>query len=175
VGRTGPMLDDLADATGETVHLARLEGSHVVYTAKRESVHPLRMFSAVGRRLPAYATALGRSILADLPEDQVRAILPPDLEPLTAHTITNPDQIIGILAEVRRDGYAIEREESCLGMSCFAVSLPVSGAARYAISISVPVARLDDRARSSAVENLLAARGRFARQPFRHQGGPNHD
>jgi DNA-binding IclR family transcriptional regulator len=166
VGRTAALLDDLAQVTGETVHLARLEGSHVIFTAKRESVHPLRMFSAVGRRLPVYSTALGRSILAELPEERVRALLPTVLEPVTSHTVTNPDQLVGLLTEVRRDGYAVEREESCLGLSCFAVALPLAGAARYAISVSVPLARLDDLARKTIVENLLAARNRLEQQPF---------
>ena len=166
VGRTAPLLDELAAVTGETVHLARLEGSHVVYTAKRESVHPLRMFSAVGRRLPVYSTALGRSILADLPDDAARGLLPPVLEPVTAHTTTSPDQLIGLLDRVRRDGYAIEREESCLGLSCIAVSLPFTRPGRYAMSVSVPLVRLDDQVRANIVHHLLAARHRLEQQPF---------
>lgn len=165
-GRTAPLLDELAHATGETVHLARLDGAHVVYTAKRESVHPLRMFSAVGRRMPVHATALGRSILAELPEEQVRALLPPVLEPITAHSVTNHDQLVGLLGDVRRDGYAAEREEACLGLSCFAVALPIGGAARYAISISVPLARLDDQGRKTIVDNLLTTRARLRQPPF---------
>ena len=56
LARAASVLDEVAAATGETVHLGRLDGHDVIYTAKRESIHPLRMHSAVGRRLPAYAT-----------------------------------------------------------------------------------------------------------------------
>ncbi|MBB5137456.1 DNA-binding IclR family transcriptional regulator [Thermocatellispora tengchongensis] len=165
VARTAPLLDELARATGETVHLARLEGSHVVYTAKRESVHPLRMFSAVGRRLPVYSTALGRAILAQMEDEQARSMLPPVLEPVTQYTTTDPERVIGLLAEVRRDGYALEHEESCLGLACIAVALPFTQPGRYAISISVPLVRLDEEAQKNIVEQLLAAR-QSLEQPF---------
>lgn len=166
VGRTAALLDDLAQATGETVHLARLEGAHVIYLAKRESVHPLRMFSAVGRRLPAYSTALGRALLAERSEERVRASLPSVLEPVTEHSNTDPERLIGLLDEVRRHGYAVESEESCLGLSCFAVTLPFGEPAQYAISISVPLVRLDEAARGTIVAQLLGARHRLEQDPF---------
>ena len=64
VGLVASLLDELAQEFGETVHLGRLDGADVVYIAKRESMHPLRLFSAIGRRLPAHATALGKALLA---------------------------------------------------------------------------------------------------------------
>jgi DNA-binding IclR family transcriptional regulator len=158
VAKTGPLLDELAQATGETVHLGRLEGSDVVYLAKRESVHQLRMFSAVGRRLPAYATALGRALLAERTNEQVLAILPPSLTQFTIHTTTSPRQVLRIIEAVRRDGYAAEQQESCLGVGCFAVSLPFSAPARDAISIAVPLARLDNDSREYIVDRLLSLR-----------------
>jgi DNA-binding IclR family transcriptional regulator len=60
LSRAAAVMDEVAAATEETVHLGRLEGADVIYTAKRESKHPLRMHSAVGRRLPAYATTSPR-------------------------------------------------------------------------------------------------------------------
>ena len=86
--RTSEALDRLAAETGETVHLARLELPDVVYLAKRESTHPLRMFSAIGRRLPAHSTALGKAMLAELPDETVRRLLPERLAAATDHTIT---------------------------------------------------------------------------------------
>ena len=69
LSRAAAVMDEIAGATEETVNLGRLAGNQVIYTAKRESVHPLRMHSPVGRRLPAYSTALGRAILAERPAD----------------------------------------------------------------------------------------------------------
>jgi DNA-binding IclR family transcriptional regulator len=166
VGRINPILDELAGATGEAVHLARLEGDQVIYMAKRESTHPLRMFSAVGRRLPAHTTALGRAMLAELPDERVRAMLPAKIEQVTPHTTTDPEQLLSILADARLHGYAVESQESCLGVGCFAVALPLSEPAKDAISIAVPLARLDDALRADIIERLLEVRRRLQEQPF---------
>jgi hypothetical protein len=80
VHRLAPVLDRLAAATGETVQLARLTGSDVVYLAQRDSRHPIRLVSAVGGRLPAHATALGKAILAHYPAEEVDRRLPWRLE-----------------------------------------------------------------------------------------------
>jgi len=164
VFRTSDALDRLAMDTGETVHLARLELPDVVYLAKRESVHPLRMFSAIGRRLPAHATALGKVALAELPDDTVRRLLPERLPASTAHTITSREELIDHLADIRRQGYAIDAEEAGLGMRCFAVVLPFQSPAKDAISCSVPLARLDEEKERSIIELLLETRDQLSRQ-----------
>jgi len=164
VMRTSDIMDSLATDTGETVHLARLELPDVVYMAKRESVHPLRMFSAIGRRLPAHATALGKVMLAELPDDAVRQLLPPTLAAATPHTITSRDALIDHLAQVREQGYAIDAQEVGLGMRCFAVALPFQSPSKDAISCSVPVARLDPDKERATIDLLLAARQHLARQ-----------
>lgn len=162
--RTSDTMDALAAETGETVHLARLEAPDVVYMAKRESVHPLRMFSAIGRRLPAHATALGKAMLAELPDATIRQLLPEDLPGTTAHTITSRTELIEHLALVREQGYAIDAEEAGIGMRCFAVTLPFQSPSKDAISCSVPLARLDDEKEHAIVELLLTARDTMSRQ-----------
>ncbi len=154
VMRTSDVMDQLAARTGETIHLARLEGSDVVYMAKRESAHPLRMFSAIGRRLPAHATALGKVLLAELPDDRVRDVLPDDLPPATPRSITDRESFIHHLGVVRTDGFAIDDEEASIGLRCFAVALPFASPAKDAISCSIPVARLD-RDREREIVDLL--------------------
>jgi DNA-binding IclR family transcriptional regulator len=162
--RTSDTMDALAAETGETVHLARLEAPDVVYMAKRESVHPLRMFSAIGRRLPAHATALGKAMLAELPDATIRQLLPENLPGTTAHTITSRTELIEHLALVREQGYAIDAEEAGIGMRCFAVTLPFQSPSKDAISCSVPLARLDDEKEHAIVELLLTARDTMSRQ-----------
>lgn len=166
--RTSDIMDRLAADTGETIHLARLELPDVVYLAKRESAHPLRMFSAIGRRLPAHATALGKAALAELPDDTVRAILPAILPGATSRTITARDELIEHLAEVRRVGYAVDDEEAGVGMRCFAICLPFQSPSKDAISCSVPIARLDDAKEHAIVELLHSARDELSRQ-FGHR------
>lgn len=162
--RTSDIMDRLAADTGETVHLARLEAPDVVYLAKRESVHPLRMFSAIGRRLPAHATALGKAMLAQLPDESLRALLPATLAGTTEHTITSREVLIEHLAEVRETGWAIDAEEAGLGMRCFAVALPFQSPSKDAISCSVPLARLDAAKEREIIALLLDARDQLSRQ-----------
>jgi DNA-binding IclR family transcriptional regulator len=140
VGLLRDVLDGLAERFGETVHLGRLDGAHVVYLAKRESVHPLRMYSAVGRRLPAHATALGKALLADRADAEVDRLLPAPLPRLTPNTLT-AEALREELGRIRGRGHAIDREENSAGIRCVAVAVPLQTPAVDAISISIPVAR----------------------------------
>lgn len=141
VAATAEALDRIAADTGETVHLGRLDGADVVYLAKRDSVHPLRLFSAVGRRLPAHATALGKSLLAALPPEDVDTRLRWPLEQLTDSTIVNRDVLHAELAIIREQGFSVDRGENAVGISCVAVTVP--GRTANAISCSIPDSRLD--------------------------------
>ncbi len=76
VAAARPTLDRLSDDTTETIHLARLDGTNVVYLATRQSQHYLRPFTRVGRRLPAHSTSLGKALLATHSDEQVRKMLP---------------------------------------------------------------------------------------------------
>jgi DNA-binding IclR family transcriptional regulator len=169
VGLLAGVLDGLAAEVGETVHLGRLDGRYVVYLAKRESVHPLRLFSAIGRRLPAHATALGKVLLATRGDDEVDRLLPQPLPALTRHTITGLDALHADLAAIRERGYAVDHEENTEGIVCFAMAVPLRVPATDAVSISVPVARIgagsEERmvaALRRAVDQLRSARSLLA-------------
>ncbi|MEV0425763.1 IclR family transcriptional regulator [Micromonospora sp. NPDC050495] len=153
LGLLGTVLDELSRQFGETVHLGRLDGPHVVYLAKRESVHPLRLYSAIGRQLPAHATALGKVLLAERPDEEVDALLPRPLRALTRHTLSTPEALHADLAAIRRRGYAVDREESTEGIVCVAMAVPLRAPAGDAISLSVPVARLG----ADTEERIVAA------------------
>lgn len=154
-------LDEVAEATEETVHLGRLVGTDVVYLATRSSPHYLRPFSRVGRRLPAHATALGKALLAERPDEAVRAMLPQTLDALTPGTLTTPDALLTDLARTRRRGWALDREENTVGLRCVAVALRLRTPARDAISCSVPVARMSAAREKEVAALLLQARDRI--------------
>jgi DNA-binding IclR family transcriptional regulator len=165
----GTLLDELAAEFGETVHLGRLDGANVVYMAKRESIHPLRLFSAIGRRLPAHATALGKALLAERDDAEVAAILPSPLPRLTARTLTDGADLAAELHATRERGYAVDREENTDGIVCFAMAVPLRKPAVDAISLSIPVSRLADGVEPRtadglrrAVDQVRAARGLLA-------------
>lgn len=156
-GLLAGVLDELSQQFGETVHLGRLDGTHVVYLAKRESVHPLRLYSAIGRHLPAHATALGKALLAQRDDETVDRLLAWPLPALTGHTITEPDRLHDDLARVRERGYAVDREENTEGIVCFAMAVPLQTPAIDAISLSVPTSRLDRSTEERIVAALRAA------------------
>ncbi|RKR90486.1 IclR family transcriptional regulator [Micromonospora pisi] len=141
-GLLSGVLDQLASEFGETVHLGRLDGPHVVYLAKRESIHPLRLYSAIGRHLPAHATALGKVLLAERADEAVDRLLHWPLAALTGRTITDPDTLHAELATIRSRGYAVDREENTDGIVCFAMAVPLQSPATDAISLSIPASRL---------------------------------
>ncbi|MFD3991618.1 IclR family transcriptional regulator [Streptomyces sp. NPDC058583] len=134
---------EVADTCGETVHVAVLEDMDVIYIAKVDSTHAVRMVSAAGRRLPAHCTAVGKMLLATLPEAELEERLDGhDLAGMTPRSITDPDALRAALAEIRILGVAGEQQESNPDVSC--VAAPVrdrSGRVVAALSVSVPVHR----------------------------------
>jgi DNA-binding IclR family transcriptional regulator len=166
-------LDRLSERLGETIHLGRLDGTDIVYLAKRESPHPLRLFSAIGRRLAAHATALGKALLAERTEDELGALLPPELPPLTRRTIVDPEELWRELEKTRTRGWARDDQESTEGLRCLAVAVGPMRPRQNAISCSVPVVRLSRRRESEIVDQLKEARDRIdARLGARLAGYP---
>ncbi|MFD7922013.1 IclR family transcriptional regulator [Streptomyces sp. NPDC059740] len=145
----GRRIAELTAATcDETVHLAVLEGTDVIYIAKVDSTHAVRMVSAAGRRLPAHCTAVGKMLLASLPEAEREALFPDgaELPGMTPHSITEPAQLRAHLARIRERQVALEEQESNPDVSC--VAAPVRDAAGKvvaALSIAVPTTRWDER------------------------------
>ncbi|QOR70830.1 IclR family transcriptional regulator [Ruania alkalisoli] len=158
---TEPVLTQISDRLGEATHLGRLDGTDIVYLAKRESTHHLRMFSAVGRRLPSHATAMGKAMLATMPPDAVDTLLGADRQRLTPHTLTSPDQLHAELARTRERGYGVDDEESAEMMRAVAIALPLPVPTLNAISVSAPTIRMPregfDETAELIVDAVLAA------------------
>jgi IclR family acetate operon transcriptional repressor len=149
--RVQPQLDALAQATGETSNMALLDGDEMVYVAQSPSKYPMRMFIEVGRRVHAHCTAVGKALLAQLPDGQVLALLARTGMPAsTPNTVTDPRILLQELENIRQQGYAIDSEEQEVGVLCVAAAIPVR-LARVAISVSGPPARLD----AAAIERII--------------------
>ena len=137
-----PYLAELTEATGETSNLAVLDGDQVVYVAQVPSQHSMRMFTEVGRRVDAHATAVGKAVLADLATDGVAQLLERSgMRAQTERTITSVSAMQDELARIREQGYAVDDGEREVGVRCYAVALP-SAPAGAAISISGPEGRM---------------------------------
>lgn len=134
----------------ETVHVAVLDGSDVIYIAKVDSTHPVRMVSATGLRLPAHCTGVGKMLLSGLSAEALDARCPPqrELQGMTPHSITSPSRLRAHLSEVRERGLSYDECESNEAVNC--VAAPVydhTGEMAAAMSISVPTLRWNDERR----------------------------
>jgi DNA-binding IclR family transcriptional regulator len=153
----GPLLTQLRNELNETVHLARLDGSDIVYLASRESAHHLRTSSRIGRRLPAHATALGKVLLAVRDDTEVDALLPDRLEALTPETVTDRATLKAELAETRAAGFSYEQGQNTPGLGCFAVAVAGRSPAVDSLSCSVPLIRLTEEHGHQIVAALVQA------------------
>ena len=123
----------------------------------------LRPYSRVGRRLPAYATSLGKALLAALPPEEVGEHLPVTLTPLTPHTLTDRGALEADIEATRQRGYAVDNEENTLGLRCFAIALEYAQPATDVISASIPIARLSEEREAEIIGLLRAASDRIVR------------
>lgn len=148
-----PYLSELCRKMEETVHLGALDGAEVVYIDKIESTQSMRISTSLGARIPAYCTGVGKAMLAHLKDKQLELLLKDmQLKPITSNTITDPQALRDDLQRIRRRGYALDKEESAIGLSC--VAAPIfdnHGNAAYALSLSGPTARLTPEKREKAI------------------------
>jgi IclR family KDG regulon transcriptional repressor len=141
-----PILEQLAEQTHETIHLAVLDDGSLVYLGKIESTQALRvsMSSRVGQSAPTHCTGVGKLLLAYAPPEQVERILKREgLRRFTEHTITERSLLAKELDSIRQNGFAIDDEEHEVGVRC--VAAPVrnnQGTTVAALSISMPSVRL---------------------------------
>lgn len=137
-----PYLAELTEAIGETSNMAVLDGEQIVYVAQVPSQHSMRMFTEVGRRVDAHATAVGKAVLAHLPEEAVTQMLTrAGMRPQTERTINSIDSMHEELARIRQLGYALDDGEQEVGVRCYAVAVP-GAPASTALSISGPESRM---------------------------------
>jgi DNA-binding IclR family transcriptional regulator len=139
-----PYLGRLHQRFNETVNLAALEGKKIIYLDIRESSRIFRMTASIGADLPIHATALGKAIGALLPKDQLDdALRECDWFRFTPHTITGQTKWLAGLAKIRKQGYAVDKEETELGAVCIAAPiLDRSKIVVGGVSISGPAPRI---------------------------------
>lgn len=164
-----PIMARLADETGQTANLGILDRGELVHIAIAAPDRPLRYWATIGKREDAHYTGLGKVLLAALSDEELaRHLERHELTRRTEKTITEPGELRAALAGVRRQGYAIDDEESNQGLRC--VAAPVidrSGATIAAVSISGSKAELTD----AAMPHYIAAVVRAGRDISVRLGG----
>ena len=149
-----PLLGELSKTVGETVFMGILDDFDLVYVDHVDSLdHVLRMTPQIGRRHTSHTTSLGKVLLANLDPGQIQTFLSRgELPRLTENTITNPEELKKELETVRQNGYAVDREETEIGICCVGAPIfGVDGRVVAAISVSGPSSRL----RKKGLETFL--------------------
>jgi DNA-binding IclR family transcriptional regulator len=164
--RARPFLERAVLETGETVHLCVYDDGEVVYLDKVEPARSVRLTSSVGRRNPAYCTAVGKAIMAFLPEAQVeRAAAKHGFPQLTRKTISNMLELKADLVRVRKLGYAVDDEEHEEGVCC--VGAPVWSFGPHpiaAISVSGPTFRVTSEKVPILAQSVIAVTQGLSRE-----------
>ncbi|MDB5600114.1 MAG: transcriptional regulator, IclR family protein [Xanthobacteraceae bacterium] len=158
--RAQPHIERINQSTGETVHLCVLQGDQMVTVLRREARHAVRVETgSIGRLAAPHATAIGKAMLAWLPEDEIRRIVGVDTAArFTPNTITDLEKLIEELRMVRRNGYAVDQEEFQPGVICIGAAIrDHSGAVVGSISASTPTMRADEAHLARLREDVMAA------------------
>lgn len=140
-----PLLDQISDELHESSSMAVLEGDEILYIARSSTTTRLMSIDlGLGSRLPAYCTSMGRVLLAELPPDDLGHYLSRvKLTRLTNRTVSSVADLKRVLAEVRRDGYAIVDQELEIGLRSMAVPVrDASGRCVAAINVGTQSARV---------------------------------
>ncbi|WP_138444442.1 IclR family transcriptional regulator [Sinomonas susongensis] len=157
-----PELKTLVETLGETANMAVLDSDMVIYVAQVPSLHSMRMFTEVGRRAHMHDTGVGKAILAQLDDEQVRAIVARQGMPTpTTYSIGDVETLLADLDKIRARGYAIDEQEQEIGVRCFSMAVP-NAPTPSAISVSGPVSRVDETFGERAVPALRAAAERIS-------------
>jgi len=154
-----PIMADLALKAQETVNLAVLSETEILYVDKVDSPRSVGVMSKVGQRNPVYCTSLGKTLLAFQSEErQARVLKAIEFKPLTPNTITSKKKLIQELQAVRKQGYALDCREIEEDVEC--ISAPIrdyQGSAVAAVSISGPQRKIGTPQEKSFVAAVVQA------------------
>jgi IclR family acetate operon transcriptional repressor len=154
-----PHLRSIATLTGESTHIAVLDGARAVFVGRQSGAGILRVETTIGSSEPAYCTAVGKALLADHTEPELRRLF--GSQPMVRHTpqtITTIDGLVGELERVRRNGYAYDEEELHPGVRC--VASPIRDHRRRVVAafgVSMPATRLTREYLPTLVEHIAGA------------------
>jgi IclR family pca regulon transcriptional regulator len=167
-----PHLEELVAQVRESSSISVLDGHHIVYVARVPTKRIMTVAISVGTRFPAYATSMGRVLLAGMSQgDLDRYLADADFEPITGRTITDPDRLKEIIREVSRQGYAIVDQELEEGLR--AIAAPIHGTGDgviAAINLSAHASRVSLAAMRAELLPALLETARRIEADLRSQG-----
>ena len=154
-----PTMESLRDEFNETVNLAYRKDDEVVIVEVFESTRAIKKISDIGQVDAWHASALGKALMATMPDDEWRQLLEHvGMPELTKHTLTTIDQMSAEIAEIRARGFAIDREESHDDLTCVAAVIPTPpGLEQFAVSVSFLTHRLAQKGIDRAGTRIVQA------------------
>jgi IclR family transcriptional regulator, KDG regulon repressor len=159
-----PYLDELAEETGETIHLAQMDNGQVLYVDKRNAAKPVEMFAQAGKVGPAYCTGVGKAMLAFVSDEALeRAIQRQSFHRFTPQTLDSETKLKAELEAIRIRGHAFDREEHEPGIICCAVPiLTRTGRVIGALSVTSTTARTSIAALEAGADRIKHTAARIA-------------
>lgn len=164
-----PHLEQLNLELGETVNFSTREDDHVILIYKLEpTTGMMRTRAYIGQHMPLYCSAMGKIFMAygksDYPDDYWQSHQH-EIEPLTHNTITELPKMSQELADIRKTGLAMDREENELGVSCVAAPVfDIQQRVPYAVSVSLPTAKLQQVGVKTLIKPILATAQRISQE-----------
>ncbi len=154
------IMKNIVSTINETCQMGILDGYNVLYILKEDPIKDIdiRLISYVGKRIPAYCTALGKALLSEYNIEEIKTLYPDGLKPITKNTITDFSVLEEELKKIRETHVATEVEEVTEFLRCYAVPLTSKGKTTAAISISIPTFRATEEKNKLAIELLLKAK-----------------
>jgi IclR family pca regulon transcriptional regulator len=167
-----PHLEELVAQVRESSSISVLDGHHIVYVARVPTKRIMTVSISVGTRFPAYATSMGRVLLAGMSDDDLDSYLAEaDLAPITDRTVTDPARLREIVGDVRRHGYALVDQELEEGLRAIAVPIHgAGGAVTAAINVSAHASRVSMAAMRADLLPQLQETARRIEADLRSQG-----
>ena len=169
-----PPLQDLARETGETVHVGILYDGEAICVQAVDGTRLVRMHAFVGKRTPAHASALGKVLLAHVPDAEFDAFVSLGLTRFTPHTLTEPASLREALHHIRTNGWALDDEEMEVGLRCLGAPITDhSGRPCACVAVSAPAARMDPSRIATLIPLVKATAARISRMlgsPSMHDG-----
>ena len=146
IATSRPHMMALMEKSGETVNLAVADQGECIYLAQIECRQMMRVQAKPGARVPMHSSAVGKALLAAMPEAKARKFLTMrELERGTDKTVVDLKELCSEIEDVRDDGYGLDDEEHCVGLRCVAsVIYDEFGEPMAAVSLSGPLARIGD-------------------------------
>jgi IclR family transcriptional regulator, acetate operon repressor len=158
-GARHAVLSNLVKEVGESCNITALSGGEVLYLDRVETAQPLRFYLHSGSRVPAHCSATGKLFLSQMtPSQRKRLLAVAPLEQFTRGTITKFETLESEIEQVRKLGYAFDREEFLPGLLCIGVLVPSNqGKSNMGLALQAPVIRLDEDRALSFLPALRAA------------------